>query len=78
MVDQHPQCGLAVFGDVGDERVAGEIELAGAVGFECEHGTKAGGIGSREQVPRRTDRISPGLLREDRRGPWRRLLSRRE
>ena len=47
--DQHPQRGLAVFGDVRNQVVAGAVELACAIGFERPARAKARGVRSGEQ-----------------------------
>src|SRR5258706_2463465 len=47
-VYQHPQGGLAVFRDVGDELLAGQVEFAGPVGFERQQRTEARGDRRRE------------------------------
>src|SRR5258708_7600114 len=47
-VYQHPQGGLAVFRDVGNQLVAGQIEFAGTVGFERQQRAEARGDRSRE------------------------------
>src|SRR5215467_4586008 len=49
-VDEHPECRLTVFGDVGDQFVAGRIELAGAVSFLRQNRAEPGRIGNREYI----------------------------
>ena len=77
-VDQHPQSGLAVFGNIWDELLAGLVELAGAVGFERQQRAEAGCVGRQKAGRRLRDRTLPDLLPANTPGPWRRLLSHRE
>ncbi len=78
MVTSTQRRGLAVFGDVGDQRVAGGVELAGAVGFEREQGAEARGVRRRQQLGGGEAELGQVLFRKINRGPCRRLPSRRE